>query len=112
MEAGGGLVDQKFTGDVCTKKSFDLPLGVGTITWEGIACPLAKGSTNVKMTVELSEDLPSMIAEATITTKATDAKGDQLLCLEVKTTPTEVGLKNKGTWTFGRRCVSGMHMHF
>merc|ERR1712159_193848 len=38
LKAGGGLIDSHFTGNNCDAKSFDLPLGLGKLSWDGIAC--------------------------------------------------------------------------
>ena len=40
LKAGGGLIDSHFTGNNCEAKSFNLPLGLGKLDWDGIACPL------------------------------------------------------------------------
>merc|ERR1711959_261571 len=59
LKAGGGLIDSHFTGNNCDKKAFDLPLGIGSLTWEGISCPLAAAdSVDIKFEVKLSASLP------------------------------------------------------
>merc|ERR1711924_513005 len=40
LKAGGGLIDSHFTGNNCEAKDFTLPLGLGTLSWDGISCPL------------------------------------------------------------------------
>merc|ERR1711907_758625 len=47
-------VTAHYSGDVCSSKVIKLPLGTGTITWEGLKCPVATGAVGVKVDVQLS----------------------------------------------------------
>merc|ERR1711907_207977 len=47
-------ITERYSGDVCSSKVIKLPLGVGTITWEGLKCPVATGAVGVKVDVQLS----------------------------------------------------------
>merc|ERR1719384_820519 len=85
MTMKAGFITQHFNGDVCTAKTFDLPLGLGSIKWPGMGCPVAKGDTTISMDVNLSSSIPSMMRDATITLNAKDQNGQPLLCMEVMT---------------------------
>merc|ERR1712080_123417 len=43
ITASAGLVDQHFTGDMCEPKTFQLPMGSGSLTWGGFKCPASAG---------------------------------------------------------------------
>merc|ERR1712232_430528 len=59
-----GPITQKYTGDICAAKVFKMPLGLGSVKWDGMTCPLAKGSTSVKMDIQLSAAIPTGMAKA------------------------------------------------
>jgi len=83
----GVLIHETFTGDICKAKSFHLPLNTGTVTWDGMTCPQAKGNAAVSLKIQLAAALPASLAAAVIEAKAKTSSGDDLLCMEVKTTP-------------------------
>merc|ERR1712007_76565 len=83
----GILIHETFTGDICKGKSFHLPLNTGTVSWEGMTCPQAKGNAAVSMKIQLAVALPASLAAAVIEAKAKTTGGGDLLCMEVKTTP-------------------------
>jgi len=85
LKAGGGLIDSHFTGNNCDKKDFNLPLGLGTLSWDGIACPLA-AATNVKIGfhTKLAASLPPALATSTIHLNAVDQSKEQVLCVDLK----------------------------
>jgi hypothetical protein len=76
---------EHYAGDVCAPKVFKLPLGLGTITWDGLKCPVAKGSVSVGVDVQLSSLIPAKLAKGTIEIKATGAKKENLICVDIKT---------------------------
>lgn len=78
-------ITEHYAGDVCAPKTFHLPLGLGTITWDGLKCPVAKGSVNVGVDVQLSSLIPAKLAKGTIEIKATGASKENLLCMDIKT---------------------------
>jgi len=80
-----GIIDQKFTGNNCEAKTFNLPLGVGSISWDGLTCPQAAGSMSIGFKVELSAAIPASLAEATIAMTAVDQDSESLLCVNVQT---------------------------
>jgi len=83
VKAGGGLIDQHFTGDICTAKTFDLPLGIGKLSWEGVSCPLKKGDASIKMKVKLASALPAAAAKSDIKLTSKDQNGEDLLCVAI-----------------------------
>merc|ERR1719387_1180812 len=89
---GGGFtitakfgVTEHYSGDVCSSKVIKLPMGVGTITWEGLKCPVAKGKVSVAVDVQLSRLIPARLAKGTIQIKAAGASNDNLICLDIDT---------------------------
>merc|ERR1711907_807336 len=60
-------------------------LGVGTITWEGLKCPVAKGDVSVAVDVSLSRLIPAKLAKGTIEIKAAGASKENLICLDIDT---------------------------
>ena len=55
------IISQSFPGDLCSPKTLTLPLGVGTVTYDGMKCPLAAGAVSVPVDILLSSALPSRI---------------------------------------------------
>merc|ERR1712232_478632 len=84
-----GPITQKYTGDICAAKVFKMPLGLGSVKWDGMTCPLAKGSTSVKMDIQLSSAIPTSLAKATIDATATTSSSDKLLCIHLTTAPAD-----------------------
>jgi hypothetical protein len=82
-----GIISKSFNGDLCAPKTFDLPLGVGSVSWDGLKCPVAAGATSVSADINLSGSLPSSLAKAAITIKGQSSSGDKLLCMEIDTVP-------------------------
>merc|ERR1711871_21649 len=78
-------VTEHYSGDVCSSKVIKLPLGVGTITWEGLKCPVAKGDVSVAVDVSLSRLIPAKLAKGTIEIKAAGASKENLICLDIDT---------------------------
>merc|ERR1719282_321479 len=76
-----------FKGDLCAAKSFSLPLGTGTIAWDGVKCPLAAGAVEVPVDITLSSALPAALQTVQLTIKGASSNGDDLLCMQVKTAP-------------------------
>ena len=74
--AGLQVVDH--SGDGCSPESFTLPLGVGTIYWAGINCPIPVGSTDVAVTADII--LPGSYG---VELTAEDQDGEQLFCVKI-----------------------------
>merc|ERR1711862_1031621 len=73
LKAGGGLIDSHFTGNNCEPKSFDLPLGIGSLAWDGISCPLSAGSgVKIGFHSKLAASLPAAVATSDISIRAVD----------------------------------------
>jgi len=83
LKAGGGLIDQHFKGDMCKAKDFDLPLGLGKLSWEGVSCPLKAGTQHITMKVNLASSIPPAMATSDITLKAVDQHSEDLICVKL-----------------------------
>merc|ERR1711907_523250 len=84
LKAGGGLIDSHFTGNNCEAKSFDLPLGLGTLAWDGISCPLAAAdSVSIGFHTKLASSLPPSLATSDIHLGANDQDGESVLCVNL-----------------------------
>jgi len=85
-----GPVTEHYSGDVCSKKVFHLPAFLGSITWNGLSCPVAKGLVRVGVDVKLSAIIPAKLAKGDILIKAGDANSNgNLICLDIKTSGVE-----------------------
>merc|ERR1711937_378754 len=85
LKAGGGIIDSHFTGNNCDQKDFDLPLGLGTLSWDGLSCPLAAASgVSIGFKTKLAASLPPALATSTIDLKAVDQDAEDVLCVNLK----------------------------
>merc|ERR1712146_42699 len=82
-------VTEHYSGNVCSSKVIKLPLGVGTITWEGLKCPVAKGDVSVAVDLSLSRLIPAKLAKGTIEIEAAGASKENLICLDIDTSAAE-----------------------
>jgi hypothetical protein len=78
------------SGDASVSKTCALPAGVGTIGFEAMTFPLKAGSVNVKVDLNLSQNLPASLAKTTTKVTATGKNGDKLFCLNVHTAAASV----------------------
>merc|ERR1711881_121597 len=78
---------EHLSGDVCKPKTFNLPMGLATITWDGLKCPVAKGQADVGVNVKLAASIPAKLARTTIDLKATSSSGHNLICMQMTTAP-------------------------
>merc|ERR1719198_1782390 len=84
LKAGGGLIDSHFTGNNCEAKDFTLPLGLGTLSWDGISCPLAAAdSVSIGFHTKLAASLPPALATSDISLAAKDQDGESVLCVDL-----------------------------
>jgi len=84
LKAGGGLIDSHFTGNNCEAKSFDLPLGLGKLSWDGISCPLAAAdSVKIGFHAQLASSLPAALATSDIHLAAQDQDSESVLCVDL-----------------------------
>jgi len=87
ITAKAGPITQKYAGKVCEAKEFDLPLGLGKVTWKGLSCPAAAGDLSVAVGVKLASVIPASLATADIETAATGSSADdKLLCMSLHAT--------------------------
>jgi cathepsin B len=77
------------SGDAGAAKTCQLPLGSGSITFEGEKFPVQAGSSSIAVDLDLSASLPSSLAKTTTTVTAQTSSGDKIFCLEVTTAPAE-----------------------
>jgi hypothetical protein len=88
ISAKAGPITQKYQGKVCEAKEFDLPLGLGKISWAGLSCPAAAGDLSVAVGVKLAAIIPAQYATADVTATATGTSADdKLLCMTLHTSP-------------------------
>merc|ERR1711977_739196 len=78
---------EHFSGNICQPKTFNLPMGLATITWDGLKCPVAKGQAAVGVDVKLAASIPAKLARTTIDLKGTSTSGHNLICMEMPTAP-------------------------
>jgi len=90
IDLSAGPIKEHWTGDLCAPKTFKLPLFAGSVTWDGLKCPLAQGDTEVSTDIQLSSLLPSSLTKSSIKITATDSSNAKLLCLDLETAPSAV----------------------
>lgn len=81
------IITKNFSGDICKPTTWNLPLGVGSIAWSGLKCPVAAGAVAVPTEIQMSSALPASLAKANIQIKGTSTSGDKLLCMSIATAP-------------------------
>jgi len=82
-------ISKTYSGNLCEAKTFDMPMGVGTVKWDGLSCPVKAGAVKVGTDIQMSASLPSSLAKATISIKGKASNGDDLLCMNIQTAPAE-----------------------
>jgi len=91
IDVKASVISKHFTGDLCQPKTFDITapfIGtIGTLTWDGLKCPVKAGDVSVPTELKLSGSLPASMAKATISIKGTATNGDDLLCLTINAAP-------------------------
>jgi len=60
-------------------------MGMGTVTWNGMACPAEAGAIALGTDIMLSSSIPSSLAKSTVDISAVETNGDKLVCMQVKT---------------------------
>jgi len=92
LKAGGGLIDSHFTGKNCEAKDFTLPLGLGTLSWDGISCPLAAAdSVAIGFHTKLASSLPAALATSDIHLASQDQDGESVLCVDLHLAKQQLG---------------------
>jgi len=84
-----GIFRKKLTGNVCEPLKITIPMGVGTISWPGLKCPVAAGAVSIPVEVTLSRKIPKQLMSATATATAKETNGDDLLCMQMSTSVSE-----------------------
>jgi len=79
------MVSETYEGSICEAKTFDMPMGMGSVTWNGMECPSPAGDISLGTDILLSSSIPSSLAKSTVSISATHTNGDKLVCMEVKT---------------------------
>merc|ERR1712203_553722 len=74
-------------GDASQSKTCNLPLGVGSLTFDAMKFPLSAGSVPVNVDIKLAASLPPSLATTTTTCKAKASDGGDLFCIEIKSKP-------------------------
>jgi hypothetical protein len=85
----GGIKLLDCSGDASQTKTCKLPLGTGTMTFEGESFPVKQGTTSVKVDLSLASSLPASLQKTTTTVTAVDKAGEKIFCLEVDTAPAD-----------------------
>merc|ERR1712151_812465 len=80
LTAGMGI-KETYTGEICEAKEFKMPLGIGTVSWAGMSCPVAVGPSTVKVGVHMASILPAALAKADLSLTAQDQDGEAAVCV-------------------------------
>merc|ERR1719198_2094459 len=83
------------SGDASVSKTCSLPLGTGSLTFEGMKFPISAGTVPVNVDLALSAALPGALAKTKTITKATAKNGDRLFCMEIDSAPAEAILADE-----------------
>merc|ERR1712151_565021 len=74
-------IKETYTGEICEAKEFKMPLGIGTVSWAGMSCPVAVGPSTVKVGVHMASILPAALAKADLSLTAQDQDGEAAVCV-------------------------------
>merc|ERR1711862_176667 len=74
-------IKETYTGNACEAKTFNLPLGIGTVSWGGLDCPVAAGTLTQKVGYTTASVVPAKLATADIEATAIDQNGDKAACI-------------------------------
>merc|ERR1712087_159201 len=89
IKVKAGPISENYKLDLCAAKTINLPLGLGSVVWAGLTCPVAPGAVSIGVDIKLSSVIPAGFAKATIDVTGTSATGDNLLCLEIIASPAQ-----------------------
>jgi len=87
IKVKAGPISQNYDLDLCSGKTINLPLGLGSVVWAGLTCPVAPGTVSVGVDIKLSSAIPAGFAKATVDITGASTTGDKLLCMEIVTSP-------------------------
>jgi len=74
-------------GDICAAKTWDLVLGFGKITWDGLNCPLKAGAQQIPFDMTLSENSPMGFETTKMVITMASKVGAKLVCMQVNSAP-------------------------
>merc|ERR1712232_305277 len=89
IKVKAGPISENYDLDLCSGKTINLPLGLGSVVWTGLACPVVVGSVSLGVDIRLSSVIPAGFAKATIDVTGTSDTGDNLVCLEITASPAQ-----------------------
>jgi len=72
-------------GDMCSGGTIKFPQDTGTATWEAGLCPAKKGKHDMKVSVNLKEDIPTLLDTLTMDWKMLDKNGNEKACAHLET---------------------------
>merc|ERR1712061_365968 len=89
IKVKAGPISENYELDLCSGKTINLPLGLGSVFWAGLTCPVAPGAVSIGVDIKLSSVIPAGVAKATIDVTGTSDTGDNLVCLEITASPAQ-----------------------
>ena len=57
-------IKETYTGKACEAKTFNLPFNLGTVTWDGLDCPVSPGAIVQKVGFTTAAVVPAALAKA------------------------------------------------
>merc|ERR1712072_517354 len=85
-------IKETYTGKACEAKTFSLPLGLGTVSWGGLDCPVAAGSITQKVGFTTSSVVPAALAKADVSATALDMNGEKAVCVTAHLQRASIGV--------------------
>jgi hypothetical protein len=82
----GDMSVHKCTGDICSSSKCSFPMGMGSIVYHGLNCPMAEGDVTMDFDVRVSRMVPKEFETLTIELQSKGSAGD-LLCAKIATSP-------------------------
>jgi len=82
----GGMSVHKCTGDICKSSKCSFPMGMGSIVYHGLNCPVAEGDVTMDFDVRVSRIVPKEFETLTIELQSKGSAGN-LLCAKIATSP-------------------------
>merc|ERR1712130_905345 len=79
-------IKETYTGKICEAAEFKMPLGIGTLSWAGMACPVAVGPATIGVGVKMASALPAALAKADVSMTGVDQDGEPALCVNTHLT--------------------------
>merc|ERR1712232_1455165 len=86
ISSGSFTIKVTYTGKICEAAEFKMPLGIGTLSWAGMACPVAVGPATIGVGVKMASALPAALAKADVSMTGVDQDGEPALCVNTHLT--------------------------